>query len=98
MLNLIGKQSLMLRIAEETTLKIEDKWCPSHQKDVLNILQRVEEIVENAVNSHGSPMSYQILQQSKVDFVEYFIDVLSGYRKIQETSNPFGHPKRKIVV
>jgi hypothetical protein len=86
MLNLIGKQSLMLRIAEETALKVEDKWCQAQQKDMITILQQIEDIIEKAVNSHSSSMSYQLFQQSKADFVEYFLDVASKYRRIQEGS------------
>ena len=76
----------MLRIADEASLKVEDKWCQAQQKDMINILQQVEDIIEKAVNSHSSSMSYQILQQSKADFVEYFLDVASKYRRIQEGS------------
>ena len=88
MLNLIGRQSLMLRIADETALKVEDKWCQAQQKDMMNILQQVEDIVEKAINSHSSSMSYQLFQQAKADFVEYFLDTASKYRRIQEGSNP----------
>ena len=98
MLNLIGRQSLMLRIADETSLKVEDKWCQAQQKDMINILQQVEDIIEKAVNSHSSSMSYQILQQSKADFVEYFLDVASKYRRIQEGSKPHDPFKLSKVI
>ncbi|NBP16188.1 hypothetical protein EBU95_17680 [bacterium] len=85
MINIIGKQALKLCIAEENTNKVEDKWCENHQKDILDTLERVEDLVEKAINSHSSSLSYQIFQQSKTNFVEYFLNISANYRRIQET-------------
>lgn len=96
MINIIGKQALKLFIAEETSSKVEDKWCEKQQKDIIDVLELVDDLLEKAVNSHSSSLSYQTLQQSKAEFVNYFLNVSAKYRRIQDTVS-YKDPKTLVV-
>lgn len=85
MLNVLGKQSLNLMLAQES-INVEERWCQGQQKDLSIIFEKVDELLEMCIGSNESSLAYQQFQQSKTDFVSWLIDCYSKYRRIKDSS------------
>ena len=77
----MGKTALKLKMFEQEP-KMQEKWCLQHKTDIERVFQMVDDLVETAVASTNSPMSYQLLQQAKADFIAEFLETAATYRKI----------------
>jgi uncharacterized protein Yka (UPF0111/DUF47 family) len=80
MMKLMAKTALKLRMFEQVP-KMQEQWCPEHQKDMGRIFELLDDLVDKAVNSSHSSLSYQLLQESKADFIAEFLELAATYRK-----------------
>ena len=76
----MGKAALKLKMFEQVP-KMQEQWCPEHQKDLERMFEMIDDLVETAVASNNSPMSYQLLQQAKADLIAEFLETAATYRK-----------------
>jgi hypothetical protein len=83
MIKFLGQQAVQLAMVKDTHYKLKDKWCEEQQKDLDKFFEITEGLVENAINSNQSPLSYQILQQAKADFVKEVLETWCKYRLVE---------------
>lgn len=83
-MNLMAKTALKLKMFEQVP-KMQEQWCSASQRDMERMFEMVEDLIEKAVNSNNSPMSYQLLTQAKADFVAEVLETSGSYRKVVGT-------------
>lgn len=85
MINAIGKQAIQFKIIETERPKVKTKWCEEQQNDFGRVFQMVEELVAAAANSRSNVMSYEQLEEAKVQFIGELLEIGSKYRLVDDT-------------
>jgi hypothetical protein len=81
MMNALAKSAMKLKMVQDKP-HVQEQWCVGHQKDMERIFEMVDNLIDQAVASNNSPMAYQLLQQTKTQFIDDLLEIADSYRKI----------------
>lgn len=69
-----------LKLKKLEQIKVQEAFCEEHQCDIESIVERVEDLIANAVACGNSPQNYSELQRAKSEFVNYLLALSEKYR------------------
>lgn len=74
------KELISVRKIREERPKVAPKWCAQQTADIEHIFVMVEDLIAIAVSCNQSPHNYTILESTKQQFINEFLNISDKYR------------------